>query len=92
MTLTLEREVEQLATVQAARRGVPVEKYLGDLVKRDAAGASSDGESPLDELYTRSLAEGGELTAITTAPGDLYEYSEDDLAAMEAGHFARPLQ
>jgi hypothetical protein len=91
MTLTLDREIEQLATAQAARRGVPVEKYLSDLVQRDANNGNG-AQSTLNELYAQSLANSGELTALTTAPGDIYEYSAEDLAAMESGEFERPLR
>jgi hypothetical protein len=37
-------------------------------------------------LYAESLANGGELTAITTASGDLHEYTADELEAMREAH------
>jgi hypothetical protein len=57
MTLTLEREIEQLATVQAARRGVPVEKYVSDLVQRDASNGGTQSTSS-------SVAKGTALMAL----------------------------
>lgn len=42
-------------------------------------------------LYAHSLATGGELTAFSNAPDDIYQYSADDLAAMERGEFEKPL-
>lgn len=42
--------------------------------------------------YEQSLREGGELTALSDAQADIHEYSAEELAAMEAGAFERPLQ
>ncbi len=88
MTLTLEvpETVERTFREGARLRGVAPEKYFAELVQREA----QSPESTLGELYDRSLANGGELTALTTAPGDVYQYNAADLAAMEAGQFERP--
>lgn len=49
----------------------------------------SEAAERLAPLYEQSLREDGELTAFSTAPADVYEYSADDLAAMEAGTMER---
>lgn len=45
----------------------------------------------LDEIYSQSLKTNGELTAATMYEEDVYEYSAQELADMEAGVFERPL-
>jgi hypothetical protein len=44
------------------------------------------------QMYTQSFAQSGELTAFSDAQEDLHEYSADELALMESGAFAGPLQ
>ncbi len=77
--------VEQALETNARRRGVSSDEYLRAVVAR---------EVELDEigdLYGDSIESGGEMTASTRFQDDLHEYSPDELAAMEAGEFARPL-
>ncbi len=91
MTLTLEiaPEIQAALEMKARRRGLALDAYLLDVAMRDESG---DGLGEIAALYAESLATGGELTAATNAGGELHEYSADELAAMEAGEFARPLR
>lgn len=95
MTLTLEiaPEIEAALTEKARRAGEALPAYAVRVLARDAeAPEARDGLEEIAALYEESLVSSGELTAATTAPGDLHEYSADELAAMEAGEFAQPLR
>jgi hypothetical protein len=56
---------------------------------------ATHSEISVDEiatLYDDSLKSGGEFTAFSNAQEDLHEYSAEELAAMKAGEFERPLR
>ncbi len=91
MTLTIELEPQdvQVLAARAARLGVPVERAAADVLRRDLQTETTSGAA---DIYAHSLANGGELTAFSTVQEDVYQYSADDLAAMERGEFAEPLQ
>jgi hypothetical protein len=64
-----------------------LEMALRDMAKRRGVKATDK----VGALYWDSLSQGGELTASTRFQDDVHEYSRDELAAMEAGAFERPL-
>jgi hypothetical protein len=101
MTLTLEiaPEVEAALTAQAQQAGTSLPDYvaarLTELAEADSLEPNDLNPNGLEEiaaLYEQSLAEGNELTAATSAPSDLHEYSAEELAAMENGEFEQPLR
>ena len=71
------------------------EAAVMELALQELAGkyniSSHESVSPLEKLYDDSLANDQELTAATKYQEDIYEYSSQELAAMEAGDFERPL-
>jgi hypothetical protein len=69
------------------------EAAVMELALQELAGKYDIHESvdSLDKLYDDSLANDHELTAATKYQEDIYEYSPEELAAMEAGDFERPL-
>lgn len=78
-SLNFPPEIEIRLPSIAGQRGMTVEDAAPDNIETMAA------------LYAHSLAVGGELTAFSNAPDDIYEYSADDLAAMERGEFETAL-
>lgn len=82
MTHTIEFSPEVEARLQelAQQRGASVEAVAA----QELAAVLGAGE-PVANLYARSIAEGGELTAFSHAQEDLHEYSAEELAAMDAG-------
>lgn len=64
-----------------------LEMALRDMAKRRGVKTSDK----VGALYWNSLSQSGELTASTRFQEELHEYSADELAAMEAGEFERPL-
>ncbi len=64
------------------------------ILRRRAAAPMNNDRTPNSaaQLYAQSFARHGELTAFSNAQEDLHEYSADELALMESGAFAGPLQ
>lgn len=85
--IELAPEVERVVKEKAQRQGIAPEQYLRDLI--ESAVTSKTDEVAI--LYEESVRTDGALTAFLKAQEDLHEYSADELAAMESGEFATPL-
>jgi plasmid stability protein len=85
LTLNLPSDVESELQKRAIAEGLPVEAVALEVL---SAGLR---QNTLASLYAYSLSTDGDLTALSAHQEDVHDYSADELAAMQAGQFERPL-